>query len=182
MDSSFSFRYIKLGVALVFLLISSILPGMGQYFLIGMGGIALMTAFASFGNYDYRGIPTKIGYKIGRYIGAFLIILTAIVQIYVAIVFPNEVHFTGYAVVIDVAMVTYLLFFKPSATTMVKKVLKSVGYVIIFIGINALQSTRRIVNHLTYSASEVEWGNVMLCLILMLIGTATLMCGSRRTL
>ncbi|MDE6165940.1 MAG: hypothetical protein K2F58_02465, partial [Muribaculaceae bacterium] len=67
MESSFSFRFIKLDAALVFLLFSAILPGTGRYLFVALGGAFLMTAFASLGNSNYRGYPTKSSYKIARY-------------------------------------------------------------------------------------------------------------------
>ena len=87
-ETPYSFKYIKLGVGLVFLLASSIIPGYGQYMFLALGGIALITAFASFGNYDNSG-HSKLYYKIGRYLLAALIIYIGVIQIYFAISLLN---------------------------------------------------------------------------------------------
>ncbi len=92
MEQSFSFRWIKLGIGLIFLLGSSLLPNL--YLIIALGGIALMTAFASFGCYGYRGVPSKLLYRIVRYVIAVLLLALAVLQIYVQVAMPNTIHYT----------------------------------------------------------------------------------------
>ena len=83
MESSFSFRFIKLGAALVLLLLSAIMPDIGKYILMAIGGVCLMTAFASLGNYDYNGIPSKTLTKVIRWAIAVLLVVVSGIQIYV---------------------------------------------------------------------------------------------------
>lgn len=178
-STTFSFKYIKLVISLVFLLVSSIIPGMGQYIFLTLGGILLMTAFASLGNSNYRGYPTKSGYKIARFIGASLLILVAAIQLYVYFAMLNSVHFSIYATLVDIALVAYLLKFKPSNTSTGKKIFKTVGYSLILIAVNALQSAKTLVNHYTYTAYEISWGTLFLIFLLLVSGVVCIIFGNR---
>lgn len=180
MESSFSFRFIKLGMALVFLLHSAILPGTGGYLFMALGGILLMTAFASFGSFDSNGASTKTVYKVLRFSIAVLLMIIAAIQIYVQFLPHNNIHFSIYATVVDVAIIAYLLMYRPSNTTKVKKTLKVIGYVMILLGVNALQNCTQIVRHLTYTSNEISWGAVFASLVVMAIGTILLVCGGKK--
>lgn len=180
MENSFSFKYIKLGVGLVLLLISSVIPGMGQYLFLGLGGIALTTAFASLGNYDYRGVPSKLPYRIGRYVLVALLLIAGYIQIDFAINFPDFVHYSVYATVVDCSLIAYLLFFKPSNTSVGKKIWKGIGYSLVLIGVNALQNAKDAVKHLTYSSEEINWGIIILITIIFIIGIGCIIIGSRK--
>ena len=179
MENSFSFRYIKLGVSLVFLLVSAIVPGLGQYIFLALGGIFLMTAFASFGCFAYQGFKSKKGYRIGRYVIAILLLIVSAIQIYVAIAMPNQVHYSIYSSVVDVALIAYLAMYKPSTSSTIQKVLKCIGYALILIGVHTLQSAQSVVNHLNYTALEINWG-IMSAITLMFIIGIVLLCISYR--
>lgn len=179
MENSFSFKYIKLGVSLVLLLVSAIVPGLGQYIFLALGGIFLMTAFASFGCFAYRGFKSKKGYRIGRYVIAILLLIVSAIQIYVAIAMPNQVHYSIYSSVVDVALITYLAMYKPSTSSTIQKALKCIGYALILIGVHTLQSAQSVVNHLTYTALEINWG-IMSAITLMFIIGIVLLCISYR--
>lgn len=180
MEKSFSFKYIKLGVGLALLLISSIIPGIGQYVFLGFGGITLTTAFASLGNYDYRGVQSKLPYRIVRYVLAGLLLITGGIQIDYAINLPDFVHYSVYATIIDCSIIAYLLFFKPSNTSVGKKIWKGIGYTLVLIGVNALQNTQETVKHLTYSSEEIDWGIVILITIIFIIGIVCIIIGSKK--
>lgn len=177
--NAFSFKYIKLGVSLIFLLVSSIVPGMGQYIFLALGGALLMTAFASLGNSNYRGYPTKLGYKVARCVGAILLLLVTAIQVYVYFAMPNSVHFSIYATVVDIALVAYLLMFKPSNTSTRKKIFKAVGYSLILVTVNALQSVKVLVSHYTYTAYEISWGTLFLIFLLLVSGIVCIIFGNR---
>lgn len=177
---SFSFKYIKLGVGLVLLLISSVIPGIGQYVFLGLGSIALITAFASLGNYDYRGVQSKIVYRIMRYVLAALLLITGGIQIDYAINSPDFVHYSVYATVVNCSLIAYLLFYKPSNASVGNKIWKIIGYVLVLIGINALQNTKELVTHLTYSSEEINLGMVILITIIFIIGTVFIIIGSKK--
>ncbi len=181
MENSFSFKYIKLGIGLVLLLISSVIPGIGQYTFLGLGGIALTTAFASLGNYDYRGVQSKLLYRIARYILATLLLITGGIQIDFAINFPDFVHYSVYATVVDCSLIAYLLFFKPSNTSTGKKIWKAIGYTLVLIGVNALQNTKEFVMHLTYSSEEVNWGMFGFICGILIAGIICIRIGSKTT-
>lgn len=178
-EQSFSFRWIKLGIGLVLLLGSSLLPNL--YLIIALGGIALMTAFASFGNYDYRGEPSKLPYKIVRYVLAVLLFALAVIQIYVQIAMPNTVHYTPYSTVVDVALIAYLLMYKPSNTSTRDKILKGVGYTAILIGVNSLQNSQKFVEHLTYSGMKINWVAIFTSSLVMIVGVVLLIYSTRRS-
>lgn len=138
-----------------------------------------MTAFASLGNSNYRGYPTKIAYKTARYVGAALFILVATIQIYVYFVMPNSVHFSIYATVVDTALVSYLLMFKPSSSSTWKKIFKVVGYSLILIAINGLQSVKSLVSHYTYTAYEISWDTFFLIILLLISGIVCIVLTNR---
>lgn len=179
MEQSFSFRWIKLGIGLIFLLVSSMLPNL--YLIIAIGGIAIMTAFASFGNYDFRGIPSKMPYRIVRYVLAILLLALALIQIYVQIAMPNIVHYSPYSTVVDVALISYLLMYKPSNNSTSKKILKVSGYAAILIGVNALQNSQKLVEHLTFSSMEINWGAIFSSTIVMIVGIALLILSNKKS-
>lgn len=179
MEQSFSFRWIKLGIGLVFLLGSSLLPNL--YLIIALGGIALMTAFASFGNYDYRGVPSKMPYKIVRYVLAAFLLALAMIQIYVEVAMPNTVHYTPYSTVIDIALIAYLLMYKPSNSSTGRKIIKIAGYTAILIGVNSLQDSQKFVEHLTYSGMEINWGAILTSSLVMIVGIVLLIYSTRRS-
>lgn len=178
-EQSFSFRWIKLGIGLVFLLGSSLLPNL--YLIIGLGGITLMTAFASFGNYDYRGVPSKIPYRIVRYVLAVLLLVLALIQIYVQVTMTNAVHYTPYSTVVDIALIAYLLMYKPSNSSTRRKIIKIAGYTAILIGVNALQNSQKFVEHLTYSGMEINWGAILTSALVMIVGIVLLIYSTRRS-
>lgn len=181
MENSFSFKYIKLGVSLVFLLVSAIVPGLGQYIFLALGGIFLVIAFASLGNSDYRGVQSKLPYRIVRCVLAALLLITGGIQIDYAINLPDFVHYSVYATVIDCSLIAYLLFFKPSNTSLGKKIWKGIGYTLVFIGVNTLQNTKESVRHLTYSSEEINWIIVILITIIFIIGIGCIIIGSRKS-
>ena len=181
MENSFSFKYIKLGVSLIFLLVSAIVPGFGQYIFLALGGICLVTAFASFGNSDYRGVQSKLPYRIVRYVLAALLLITGSIQIDYAINLPDFVHYSVYATVVDCSLIAYLLFFKPSSTSIGRKIWKAIGYTLVLIGVNALQNTKELVMHLTYSSEEVNWGILGLICGTLIVGTVCIRIGSKTT-
>lgn len=179
MEQSFSFRWIKLGIGLIFLLGSSLLPNL--YLIIALGGIALMTAFASFGNYDYRGVPSKQICKIVIYVLAVLILAIAVIQIYVQIAMPNAVHYTPYSTVVDVALIAYLLMYKPSNSSNMGKIMKVAGYTAILIGVIVLQNSQRVVVHLTYTGMEINWRVIFSSAILIIVGIVLLILSNKKS-
>lgn len=180
MGNSFSFKYIKLGVSLVFLLVSAVVSGLGAVLFLALGGIFLMTAFASLGNYDYRGVQSKRAYRIMRYVLAALLLITGCIQIDYAINSSDFVHYSVYATIIDSSLIAYLLFFKPSNTSLGKKIWKGIGYTLVLIGVNALQNSKEPVMHLTYSSKEINWNIVILITIFFIIGIGCIIIGYRK--
>ena len=104
--------------------------------------------------------------------------MTAI-QVYVYFAMPNSVHFSIYATVVDIALVAYLLMFKPSNTSTCKKIFKAVGYSLILVTVNALQSVKVLVSHYTYTAYEISWGTLFLIFLLLVSGIVCIIFGNR---
>lgn len=139
-----------------------------------------MTAFASFGNFDPNRASTKTIYKAVRYILALLMAIVAAIQIYLQFILNSNIHFSIYATIIDVAIIAYLLMYRPSNTTIGKKILKVIGYVLILLGVNALQNCSQVVHHLTYASEEISWGTVCASFVVMVIGTTLLVFGGKK--
>lgn len=178
MEREFSFRFIKLGIALTFLLISAILPGTAQYLPMVLGGIALMTAFASFGNYDYRGIPSNLTFKIVRYALTLIILAIASIQIYIQIEMPHSVHYSPYSTIVDIALIAYILNYKPSGSSAKKKAIKGISYGAILIGINSLQYIQSA--DVTRNSFQIDWSAVLASILIVAIGLTLLIIGSKK--
>lgn len=181
MDNSFSFKHIALVVSLAFLLLSTIIPG---DIFIAIGGILLMAAFACFANHAYRGFQSKIGYTIARYLIAILVLLISGNQVYQAITMPGLAPYSVYSTVAYVALITYLVAFKPSDTTISKKILKTIGYTLVLIGINALQKVRIEFTYdyyyYPYTSVEINWGMVEVFCIIMVIAIVCIVIGGKQ--
>jgi FtsH-binding integral membrane protein len=136
-----------------------------------------MLAFAKFGSYDYRGVPSKLLYKIVRYILALLLAVTLGIQIYIQVSMPDVVPYTPYATIVDIALISYLIMYKPSDSTPLKKVLKIVGYIIILAGVNALRNAKIDVSYLTYTQTEINWGIILASVVVVIIGITLLVYG-----
>lgn len=170
------FGYLVFGF--IVLLGSCILPSSSDYvFALIFGGILLMLAFAKLGSYDYRGVPSKLLYKIIRYILAILLAITLGIQIYIQVSIPDVVPYAPYATIVDIALISYLIMYKPSDSTPLKKVLKIIGYITISVGINALRNARIVVEYPTYTYTEINWGIILASVVVVIIGVTLLAFG-----
>lgn len=143
MEKLNSFKYVNLGTTLIFLLMSSLISGVGRYVLMCIGGIFILISFANFARYGYRGFKTKIGYTIARYIIALLVLIIPGLQFAFLITNPDKEYFSGYSIICFFALVIYLLLYKPSGCSKAKKTMKCFGYLLILANVNALQSVRK---------------------------------------
>jgi hypothetical protein len=183
MKQSISLRFIKLGCSLLALFGSCVAHSIvDYYFTLICGGILLVTAFASFGSYDYRGNPSKLLYKIVRYSLAILLLVLTSLQIYLQVFYPNSGHYSSYTSVVDFAIISYLIMFKPSYTTKWKKFLKGVGYIAILTGINAFQNAQIVVTYYSETSTKIDWGAIFASFAVIIIGTVfTLLGGLKST-
>jgi hypothetical protein len=133
-----------------------------------------MLAFAKLGSYDYRGVPSKLPYKIVRYILALLLAVTLGIQIYIQVSMPDVVSYTPYSTIVDIALISYLIMYKPSDSTPLKKVLKILGYMAILAGINVLRYAKMEVSYLTYTQTEINWGIILVSVVVAIIGITLL--------
>lgn len=179
MDSYFSTKYLRLVIGLILLLFSSMNSSIEGFLSLGIGGIALVTAFASFGKCNYNGIKSKLSYRIIRYVLAGLLLLIACSQIYAKLSF-GAVHYSAYASVVDFSLIAYLVFFKPSETSTSRKTCKIIGYILILVSVNALHYVQ-MDTHLYYPSvySEINWSWVIFISIIMLIGVLCLKFGNK---
>lgn len=176
----FSFRWVMLGIALLILIGCSLLSNpfidiTNKYFCTAIGGLILMTAFASFGHYNYRGVPSKLPYRIVRYMLAVLLLVSAVIQISER----NEMYYSPYSTVVLGALIAYLLMYKPSNSSTSEKALKIAGYTLILMGVNGLQTTQNVVEYMVYIANEtnwsVIWGAISATFICIIIGIVLLL-------
>jgi hypothetical protein len=139
-----------------------------------------MLAFAKFGSYDYRGVPSKLLYKIVRYILALLLAITLGIQLYIQVSMPDVVPYTPYATIVDIALISYLIMYKPSDSTPLKKILKIIGYIIVLAGINALRNARIVVEYPTYTHTEINWSIIVASVVVVIIGVTLLAFGGSK--
>lgn len=149
-----SLSYLKLGIGLVLIVFSIAFQNLFGLILTLSGAVFLTTAFASFGNYDYRGYQGKLFYQVIRYIVSSAIILIGIICSYL-IIYNNRfflyyslynirdyycVAFTGLILIYTIfsTLAAYLIMYKPSKTTIKKKLLKTGGYFCLILGISVL--------------------------------------------
>lgn len=181
MENLFSFKYAKLAAALGCLLMSSFGSGVLQYFWLVIGGAFLMTAFASFASYGYRGFESKKGYRIARYIMAALLFLVSASQIYAAFAKSGLALYSPYATVVDVALLSYLIMYKPSGSSIAQKVMKCIGYFMILFGVNNLRMVKYMTYGYGYSTIEINWGMLLATAVIQIVGIVMLVISFRKT-
>jgi uncharacterized membrane protein len=64
--------------------------------------------------------------------------------------------------------------YKPSDSTPLKKVLKILGYMAILAGINVLRYAKMEVSYLTYTQTEINWGIILVSVVVAIIGITLL--------
>lgn len=157
--------------ALIVLLGTSILPpDENKIAGVLIGGLFLIIAFVNLAKCNDRGVSTKIIYTIGRYGLASLLFFVTGIQLYLYFTEPAIIHLSVYSLVVDSALIAYLVAFKPSNTTFGKKILKIIGYILVFVSINALQKVRieTFSYHYPYPTDEINWGMfAFLCIIMI---------------
>ncbi|MCH5328803.1 MAG: hypothetical protein J1E02_07260 [Coprobacter sp.] len=177
-----SFPSLEIG-PLIFLLGTSILPSSSNdkfEMVVIIGGLFLLIAFVEFAENNARGVPTKLVYTIARYFIASILFIITGIQLY--LYYANSIiHLSPYALVVDIALIAYLLAFKPSNTTIGKKILKIIGYTLVFVAINALQKvrTKTISYYYPYSSEEIDWGMFVFICIIMFVGVICIRIGGK---
>lgn len=174
-----SLKYITLGTALVFLLMSSLISGVGKYVLMCIGGVFLIIAFASFASYGYRGFKTKTGYTVARYVIALLILIAAGLELVILIARHGEVQFSGYSIICWFALATYILMYKPSECPKAYKTMKCFGYLLILASVNALQIVLQTSNNL-FEDVYIDETLLILIYIILIIGITLIVIANRK--
>ena len=109
--------------ALVMLLLTSILPtGDNKSNGVMFAGLFLIIAFVKLAENKDRGVSTKLVYAIGRYGLATILFIVTGIQLYLYFTKPAIIHLSIYSLVVDGALIAYLVAFKPSNTTFGKKI------------------------------------------------------------
>lgn len=158
-----SFSYVKLFIGLALTSIGVFMESSLGYYIMGAGSLALITAFASFGNYNSIGNRGKKMWVILRYVLAGVLALVGILyladqcQLYNSVVNMTEdtgevTHYiSGEEVGLDIIsrslitgafghidavciLIAYLLMYKPSPSSAGQKILKAFGYILIITG------------------------------------------------
>ena len=174
-----SLKYITLGTALVFLLMSSLISGVGKYVLMCIGGVFLMIAFASYASYGYRGFKTKTGYTVARYVIALLILIATGLELVILIARHGEVQFSGYSIICWFALATYILMYKPSECPKAYKTMKCFGYLLILASVNALQIVLQTSNNL-FEDVYIDETLLILIYIILIIGITLIVIANRK--
>lgn len=173
---------INLIYALIILLGTSILPS-DENKTVGVmiAGLFLIIAFVNLAKCNDRGESTKIIYTIGRYGVASLLFLVTGIQLYLYFTEPAIIHLSIYSLVVDGALIAYLVAFKPSNTTFGKKILKIIGYILVFVSINALQKVRIETSsyHYPYPTDEINWEMFAFLCIIMIAGVICIKSGGK---
>lgn len=109
--------------ALTFLFGTSILP-LDENKIAGVmiGGLFLIIAFVNLAENKDRGESTKLVYTIGRYGVATILFIVTGIQLYLYFTESAVAHLSIYSLVVDSALIAYLVAFKPSNTTFGKKI------------------------------------------------------------
>lgn len=168
--------------ALIILLGTSILPpDENKIAGVLIGGLFLIIAFVNLTKCNDRGVSTKIIYTIGRYGLASLLFFVTGIQLYLYFTEPAIIHLSVYSLVVDSALIAYLVAFKPSNTTFGKKILKIIGYILVFVSINALQKVRieTFSYHYPYPTDEINWGMFAFLCIIMIAGVIGIKSGGK---
>lgn len=148
-----------------------------------IGGLFLIIAFVHLAKNKDRGESTKLVYTIGRYGVATILFIVTGIQLYLYFTESAVTHLSIYSLVVDSALIAYLVAFKPSSTTLGKKVLKIIGYTLVFVAINALQKVRieTFSYHYPYLSDEINWGMFVFLCIMMIIGVSCIRIGNKTT-
>lgn len=170
---------------LIILLGTSILPS-DENKTVGVmiAGLFLIIAFVNLAKFNDRGVSTKIIYTIGRYGVASLLFFVTGLQLYLYYTEPKAIHLSIYSLVVNGALIAYLVAFKPSNTTFGKKTLKIIGYILVFVSINALQKVRieAFSFHYPYPTDEINWEMFTFLCIIMIAGVICIKSGGGKTI
>lgn len=168
--------------ALIILLVTSILPSdENKTAGVMIAGLFLIIAFVNLAKRNERGVSTKIIYTIGRYGVASLLFFVTGLQLYLYYTGPKAIYLSIYSLVVDSALIAYLVAFKPSNTTLGKKILKIIGYILVFMSINALQKVRveTFSYHYPYPTDEINWEMFVFLCIIMIAGVICIKSGCK---
>lgn len=168
--------------ALIILLGPSILPSdENKTAGVMIAGLFLIIAFVNLAKCNDRGVSTKIIYTIGRYGVASLLFVVTGLQLYLYYTELKAIHLSIYSLVVDGALIAYLVAFKPSNTTFGKKILKIIGYILVFVSINALQKVRieTFSYHYPYPTDEINWEMFAFLCIIMIAGVICIKSGGK---
>lgn len=169
---------------LIILLGTSILPSdENKTAGVMIAGLFLIIAFVNLAKCNDRGVSTKIIYTIGRYGVASLLFVVTGLQLYLYYTEPKAIHLSIYSLVVDGALIAYLVAFKPSNTTFGKKILKIIGYTLVFVAINGLQKVRiETLSYLyPYLYDEINWWMFGLICGILIVGVVCIRIGSKTT-
>lgn len=170
--------------ALTFLFGTSILP-LDENKIAGVmiGGLFLIIAFVNLAENKDRGESTKLVYTIGRYGVATILFIVTGIQLYLYFTESAVAHLSIYSLVVDSALIAYLVAFKPSNTTFGKKISKIIGYTLVLVVVNALQKVciETFPCHSPYLSYEINWGMFVLLCIMAIAGVICIKIGHKTT-
>lgn len=114
-----------------------------------------------YGRCDYRGYPNKLWYRIGRYVVASIILIPFVIQVGMSFQYSSEeIIKKTYGWVADLTLILYIYFYRPSNSSIVKKILKVVGMSFIIFSLFVMTQIKRevLVQHY-WEAPQIELQN-----------------------
>lgn len=136
---------------------------------------------------DYRGKKSRIGFRITRYILGLLLLVGLVGVIYSYAVYQIstfELSKRIYNIMIDLWLLMYVVFFRPSDATVGRKVLKVVGFCLIILATLFLGQVHKEYLNYTFMGPQVElvtsYGVVLTSIIFFIIGLICIASGYKK--
>lgn len=139
--------------------------------LVVIGGMLLIYSFIQLGRYDYCGKPTRKGFTIGRYVASGLLALGII---------SHNFDESVYTSVAKIAIIIYMLSFLPSKTSILKKILKVIGYFIFLAAVNHLMLLQRLTDEFDLYYATTKSETLVTIIVLMSLGLGAIYFGRRK--
>lgn len=173
--------YLFFIIGVIYLIIYSFLDFNSFNQKIIISGLCIIISFILWSRNNPNGNKGKLAYKLLRFFLALLLVCMVGLQIYLKIYYPENYHYSIFYPIIDLSLVGYLIFYKPSKTSILKKISKIIGYFLILLGINNFQNASKEIYYITSPSYEIEWRVVLFNVIVVTIGIIFLLIGNKQS-
>lgn len=168
-----------IGLLLIYSNVLMLCHGTFSYFMTIFGVIMLISDFVAAGRYDHGGMRSEKVSKIIRYMLAVLLLALSILMLHTYFAMPNQRYSSLYATVVYLSVAAYLVAYKPSNTTIVRKILKAAGYIFILGPIYLLQPMIDKLQYLPVKNIGLASSYVMVMAIINILGFLLLYFGRK---